>query len=106
MAEPSVLLLDEPSAGLAPKLADTVLREQVGGLAASGVGVLLVEQRALAALEVGTWSYVLAAGQCVLSCTPQELLARDDLGEVFLGHVGTDAAVTAGRANGALREAT
>jgi ABC-type lipopolysaccharide export system ATPase subunit len=45
-----------------------------------------VEQRAMAALEVADWSYVLASGRCVLSCAASELLTREDLGAVFLGN--------------------
>jgi branched-chain amino acid transport system ATP-binding protein len=86
MNRPRVLLLDEPSAGLAPQLSREILTERVGQLAEAGVGVLLVEQRAMAALEVADWSYVLASGRCVLSCAASELLTREDLGAVFLGN--------------------
>lgn len=88
MNRPRVLLLDEPSVGLAPKLSREILTERVGQLAHAGVAVLLVEQRALAALEVAHWSYVLASGRCVLSCAASELLTREDIGEVFLGNTG------------------
>lgn len=87
MNRPRVLLLDEPSAGLAPQLSREILTEQVGRLARAGVAVLLVEQKAMAALEVGNWSYVLASGRCVLSCAAGDLLARGDIGEIFLGNV-------------------
>jgi branched-chain amino acid transport system ATP-binding protein len=86
MNRPRVLLLDEPSAGLAPQLSREILTERVGQLAKAGVAVLLVEQRAMAALEVADWSYVLASGRCLLSCAASELLTREDLGEVFLGN--------------------
>jgi ABC-type branched-subunit amino acid transport system ATPase component len=103
MNRPRVLLLDEPSAGLAPQLSREILTEQVGRLAQAGVAVLLVEQKAIAALEIGNWSYVLAGGRCVLSCAAPELLSRGDIGEIFLGNVAsTDAGVNAGnRARGA-----
>lgn len=86
MNRPRVLLLDEPSAGLAPQLSREILTERVGQLAKAGVAVLLVEQRAIAALEVADWSYVLASGRCVLSCAAAELLTREDIGDVFLGN--------------------
>jgi branched-chain amino acid transport system ATP-binding protein len=88
MNRPKVLLLDEPTAGLSPKLSREILTEQIAKLSTSGAAVLLVEQRAVAALEIGDWSYVLAAGKCVLSCPARELLSREDIGEVFLGHAG------------------
>ncbi len=87
MNRPRVLLLDEPSAGLAPQLSREILTDQVGLLARSGVAVLLVEQKAMAALEVGNWCYVLASGRCILSCGAGDLLARGDIGEIFLGNV-------------------
>jgi branched-chain amino acid transport system ATP-binding protein len=97
MNRPRVLLLDEPSAGLAPQLSKKVLTEVVGQLAHTGVAVLLVEQKAIAALEVGDWSYVLSAGRCVLSCPARELLVREDIGEVFLGNTGDDKQYEVGR---------
>lgn len=91
MNRPHVLLLDEPSAGLSPQLSREILTEQIGRLSGAGVAVLLVEQKAVAALEIGDWSYVLASGRCVLSCAAKELLAREDIGEVFLGNAGATA---------------
>ena len=85
MGRPVVLLLDEPTSGLSAELATEVLRNEVAGLARTGAGVLLVEQKAIAALEVSQWSYVLAAGRTQLSCSAADLLGRSDLAEVFLG---------------------
>jgi branched-chain amino acid transport system ATP-binding protein len=82
---------------LAPQLSKKVLTEVVGQLAHTGVAVLLVEQKAIAALEVGDWSYVLSAGRCVLSCPARELLVREDIGEVFLGNTGDDKQYEVGR---------
>jgi branched-chain amino acid transport system ATP-binding protein len=85
MARPRVLLLDEPTSGLAPDLSRELLTQDVRGLAESGTSILLVEQKARAALEISHWGYVLAQGATALSSSAPELLAREDLGEVFLG---------------------
>ena len=85
MNRPRVLLLDEPTSGLAPDLSRELLTKDIRGLAAAGASVLLVEQKAMAALEISDWGYVLAGGATALSSSAAELLARPDLGEVFLG---------------------
>ncbi|HET8673409.1 MAG TPA: ATP-binding cassette domain-containing protein [Thermoleophilaceae bacterium] len=87
MNRPHVLLLDEPTSGLSAELSRRVLTEHVRRLAETGTAILLVEQKALAALEVSDWGYVLASGAAVISSQAGELLARSDLGEVFLGRV-------------------
>lgn len=71
-ARPSYLLLDEPLEGLAPPLARTVLRT-LSSLAAGGVGVLLVEQRVEATLEVASGLLVLDGGQIRFAGTPEEV---------------------------------
>lgn len=85
MAKPSLLILDEPTSNLSPKLAKTVLREHVRRLAESGATVLLVEQKAFEALEIADWGYVLVAGSNQIEGAAPELLARPDIREVFLG---------------------
>ena len=87
MLDPKVLILDEPTANLSPKLADTVLRDHVRRLANLGKAVLLVEQRARAAMEVATWTVVLVSGSIRLEGRPGELLGRQDFEELFLGAV-------------------
>jgi branched-chain amino acid transport system ATP-binding protein len=87
MTRPRVLLLDEPTSGLSAELSRRVLTEHVPRLAETGTAILLVEQKALAALEVSDWGYVLAGGTAVISSPAAELLGRSDLGEVFLGRV-------------------
>src|SRR5438552_18370215 len=62
MLDPQVLILDEPTANLSPKLADSLLREHVKRLAGVGKAVLLVEQRARAAPEIANWTSVLVSG--------------------------------------------
>jgi len=93
MLDPKVLILDEPTANLSPKLADSLLREHVRRLAGLGKAVLLVEQRARAALQVADWTSVLVSGSVRLEGHPQELLKREDFEELFLG-AGTDLADT------------
>jgi ABC-type branched-subunit amino acid transport system ATPase component len=85
MLDPDVLILDEPTANLAPQLAERLLHEQVKGLGAMGKAVLLVEQRARAALEIAAWTYVLVSGSIRLEGRPGELLDRQDFEELFLG---------------------
>jgi ABC-type branched-subunit amino acid transport system ATPase component len=85
MLDPKVLILDEPTANLAPILADAVLREQVRRLADAGKAVLLVEQRARAALEVANWTVVLVSGVTRLEGRPRDLLERSDFEDLFLG---------------------
>jgi ABC-type branched-subunit amino acid transport system ATPase component len=85
MLDPAVLILDEPTANLAPILADAVLREQVRRLADTGKAVLLVEQRARAALEIADWVVVLVSGVTRLEGRPQDLLERSDFEALFLG---------------------
>lgn len=87
MSRPKVLLLDEPTSGLSAELSRRLLTEDIRKLADTGTSILLVEQKALAALEISNWGYVLAAGKDVISCAATELLSRPDLGEVFLGRV-------------------
>lgn len=94
MARPRLLILDEPTANLAPLVAQTVLRDVVSRLAGSGRAVLLVEQRVGLGLEVASWGYVLTDGRLRLSASSQELRAMPDLGSLFLGR-GTPTEVRA-----------
>ncbi|HEY8283200.1 MAG TPA: ABC transporter ATP-binding protein [Chloroflexota bacterium] len=85
MPRPKILILDEPTANLSPQLAAILLRDQVRKLAADGTAVLLVEQKALAALEISDRAYILVAGQTRIEGPAVDLLARQDIGELFLG---------------------
>ena len=87
MTEPTLMVLDEPTAGLAPKIADELLSEQVTALAQRGVSVLMVEQRAREAMTISDRAYVMASGRVVLSGRADEILARPDIGDVFLGRI-------------------
>jgi ABC-type branched-subunit amino acid transport system ATPase component len=93
MLDPKVLILDEPTANLSPKLADALLSEHVKRLAGLGKAVLLVEQRARAVLEIADWTSVLVSGSVRLEGRPADLVKRQDFEELFLG-AGTDLAST------------
>lgn len=104
MLEPDVLILDEPTANLSPKLATILLRDHVRRLADAGTAILLVEQRAAAALAIADWAYVMVSGSASLEGPATELLARRDFGQVFLGQ--TAVAGTHHRPEGEDRDAT
>lgn len=88
MLDPRVMILDEPTANLALPLADVLLRERVRGLADLGKAVLLVEQRAKAAMRIANWTMVLVSGTNRLEGPPSELLGRPDFEALFLGATG------------------
>jgi branched-chain amino acid transport system ATP-binding protein len=84
MAKPRLLLLDEPSMGLAPMLAEQILTT-VASLKQSGLTVLLVEQNARAALAIADRGYVVESGRIIASGTGAELLADDRVQAAYLG---------------------
>jgi branched-chain amino acid transport system ATP-binding protein len=84
MAEPSVLLLDEPSLGLAPKVV-ALIRDIITQVNEVGTSVLLVEQNATMALSIAHEGYVLEHGRVVKEGAGGELLADDDIREFYLG---------------------
>lgn len=84
MSKPSLLLLDEPSMGLAPRIAAQVF-ETVVGLRDGGVTTLLVEQNAFAALAIAERAYVLESGRIVLAGSAEELRANDRVRAAYLG---------------------
>jgi branched-chain amino acid transport system ATP-binding protein len=84
MGRPELLMLDEPSLGLAPKLVVEVMRA-LAQLHGEGLTLLLVEQNAQAALEIANRGYVLEAGQLTLQGPAQELLANPSLRAAYLG---------------------
>lgn len=85
MLRPSVLILDEPTAGLSVPLTQELFEVHVRALAAAGTGVLVVEQKASEALRVADWGYILVSGRVEVSQPAGQILARPDIGEVFLG---------------------
>ena len=84
MGKPRLLLLDEPSMGLAPLIVEQIF-EIVRGINADGVSVLVVEQNARQALTLADRGYVLETGELVLSGTGRELLADDRIRAAYLG---------------------
>ena len=84
MGRPALLMLDEPSLGLAPKLVGEVMAA-LAQLHREGLTLLLVEQNAQAALEIANRGYVLEAGQLTLEGPARELLANPNLRAAYLG---------------------
>ncbi len=84
MADPKLLMFDEPSLGLAPLLVEEMFRV-VREINATGVTVLLIEQNTQHALSLAQRGYVLEAGRVVLSGTGAELLANEDVRKAYLG---------------------
>jgi ABC-type branched-subunit amino acid transport system ATPase component len=85
MLDPAIVLLDEPTANLAPAIARSLLEDHVRALAAGGASVLVVEQRARAVLAISDRTYVLAGGEVRMEGTPAELSASPAFIESFLG---------------------
>jgi branched-chain amino acid transport system ATP-binding protein len=84
MAEPRLLILDEPSLGLAPLLVEEMFA-LIGRLNGEGLSILLVEQNVAQSLEVARRAYVLENGACAFQGTPAELLAKPELRRAYLG---------------------
>jgi ABC-type branched-subunit amino acid transport system ATPase component len=85
MLDPDVLILDEPTASLARELSDVVLKEQVRALGNLGKAILLVEQKAVAALEVSDWAYMMVRGRMVMSAPAADALGNPEMRARFLG---------------------
>ncbi|HSF82957.1 MAG TPA: ABC transporter ATP-binding protein [Anaerolineales bacterium] len=84
MARPKLLLLDEPSLGLAPLIVEEIFRV-ITQLKEEGTTVLLVEQNARAALEISDRAYVLETGRISIKGTPKELIANQEVQSAYLG---------------------
>ena len=84
MANPTLLMMDEPSLGLAPMLVQEIFNI-IKAIHGEGKTVLLIEQNARAALQLADYGYVLETGRIVLSGTGKELLARDEVRKAYLG---------------------
>lgn len=84
MQDPQVMLVDEPSVGLAPQMVDTIL-EKIQQINGEGTTVLIVEQNARKALRISDRGYVLEMGRARFTGTGQELLSNPDVGRLYLG---------------------
>ena len=84
MAKPSLLLMDEPSLGLAPILVEEVFRV-IQEIHAEGVTVLLIEQNAQAALAIADYGYVMESGRIALQGKGQDLLHDEAVQRAYLG---------------------
>ncbi|POZ93441.1 ABC transporter ATP-binding protein [Petrotoga halophila] len=84
MSRPKVLMLDEPSLGLAPILVKEVL-ETIEKICEEGVTILLVEQNAVGALKIAHYGYVLETGKIVLEGPAEDLLENDEVRKTYLG---------------------
>jgi len=82
---PNVMLFDEPTASLSPKLADEVLAKIKQMRDDFGITIILVEQNVKRALKLGDYVYLLANGKEVFKGKPDELLAHPELGKLYLG---------------------
>jgi branched-chain amino acid transport system ATP-binding protein len=84
MAQPRLMLMDEPSLGLAPVIVDEVF-EVIATIHAAGVSVLLVEQNVERALEIASRAYLLAEGQVVMAGPAGEMIRNDEVRRAVLG---------------------
>jgi len=84
MAEPRLLILDEPSLGLSPLLVEELFA-LIARIHAEGVAVLLVEQNVVQSLEIAGRAYILAEGQCVMSGPSAGIAADPQLKRAYLG---------------------
>ena len=84
MARPRLLLLDEPSLGLAPKIIESIF-ETLGRIKAEGTSIFLVEQNAHIALGFSDWGYVMETGRIVMDGSPEALRGSPIVREAYLG---------------------
>lgn len=96
MLDPKVLVLDEPTASLSPEMSKVVLEEQVRPLTELGKSVLLVEQKAVAALQVADWACLLVRGRVEVSAPAEQVLRDPRMREIFLGGATAQAAAEVG----------
>ena len=87
MRDPKVMLVDEPTAGLMPKLVTDVLKKLEEMAEATGLPIIIVEQRARRALEIGDNAYLMRGGVFTFKGTAEELLNHPLLNEMYLGAI-------------------
>jgi len=85
MAKPILLLLDEPSLGIAPILVQTIFKA-IKEINSRGTTILLVEQNAYAALKVADRGYVIQTGEMVMNGTSKDLIENEEIKKAYLGH--------------------
>lgn len=88
MGRPRLLMLDEPSLGLAPQIVDAIFETIINLNRESALTVLLVEQNAQLALQVASYGYIIENGRIVLDGSAEKLAANDDVQEFYLGFSG------------------
>ena len=84
MSQPKLLLLDEPSLGLAPPMVETILKI-IQNLRSTGISILLVEQNVNAALQISDRAYVMETGSIVTHGKARELMENDEIRKSYLG---------------------
>ena len=84
MAEPKILLLDEPSLGLAPRVIEEIL-EKLGELNRAGLPIVLVEQKAPLALKLAHRAYLMSVGSIAAEIDPRTIKSHDELAHFYLG---------------------
>ncbi len=89
MSSPKLLVLDEPSLGLAPMLVEQI-RDIIVDINTQGTSVLLIEQNAMMALSIAHYGYIMETGKVVMDGDPKRLLADDDVREFYLGLHGEE----------------
>jgi ABC-type branched-subunit amino acid transport system ATPase component len=94
MSDPSVLIVDEPTAGLSPRY-EAAVWDHIVRVKERGVAVIAVEQNTRRALTGADWAYVLVLGRRRLEGTGAELLGNDEMVQMYIGKRGTTAAVAA-----------
>ena len=87
MRDPKIMMVDEPTAGLMPKLVNDVMKQLAQMAEETGLPIVLVEQRARRALAVGDYSYLMRGGKFTFEGTAADLLAHTLLDEMYLGAV-------------------
>jgi len=84
MVQPTLLLLDEPSAGLSPKAAESLF-DSIASIHAEGTAIAMVEQNAREALAIADTGLVLVDGRCARSGPARDMLGDPEIGRLFLG---------------------
>ena len=86
VAQPKLLLLDEPSLGLAPTVVETIF-EVIQKIKEEGTGILLIEQNAVLAIETSDYAYVMRMGEVILSGTSEDVASNKEMQDMYLGAI-------------------